>query len=180
MNFDLAHSIQLLGRTPGTLLSLLRGLPDDWTRPNEGGETFSPFDVVGHPIDGEETDWMPRARIILAGDPDRPFEPFDRCRHRERNRGRTLDDLLAEFSRLRQHGLAELSGWRLTFPQLKLAATHPALGRVTLAELLATWVVHDLGHLAQISRVMAKQYREVVGPWAAYLPVLSDHQQPRS
>jgi hypothetical protein len=136
--------------------------------------------VVGHLIDGEETDWIPRARIILAGGSDPRFEPYDRFRHRTRNAGRTLESLLAEFARLRAGNLELLDSWRLTDAHLELPGVHPALGGVTLRQLLAAWVVHDLGHVAQVARVMAKQYRSAVGPWIEYLPVLTDHEVPRS
>ena len=180
MNFDLELSCQVLARTPPALDALLEGLPDPWTRGVEGPDTFSPFDVVGHLIDGEETDWIPRARIILARGPNPVFEPYDRFRHRARNVGRTLPSLLEEFARLRGESLALLRSWDLTPADLELPATHPGLGRVTLRQLVASWVVHDLGHLAQIARVMAKQLRQEVGPWQAFLPGLTDHETPRS
>jgi DinB superfamily len=180
MEFDLELSTQVLSRTPDALQALLTGLADPWTRSAEGPDTFSPFDVVGHLIDGEETDWVPRARIILAQGPEPRFEPYDRFRHRTRNVGRTLGSLLTEFARLRKANLELLASWRLTTATLGLPGIHPSLGRVTLRQLLAAWVVHDLGHLAQVARVMAKQYRESVGPWARFLPVLSDHETPRS
>jgi DinB family protein len=178
--FDLERGVEVLRRTPAVLDALLRGVDEAWARGTEGPETFSPFDVVGHLIDGEETDWMPRARIILAGGPDPVFEPYDRFRHQARNKGRTLPSLLDELARLRAANLAELAGWRLTAAQLGLPGRHPGLGAVTLAQLLAAWVVHDLEHVAQASRVMAKQYRGEVGPWVPYLPVLTDHEKPRS
>lgn len=180
MRFVLEAAIELLARTPATLRALLGGLGDEWVRANEGPDTFSPFDVVGHLIDGEETDWVPRARIILAGDGNNRFEPYDRFRHFERNAGRSLDSLLEEFGRLRAANLEVVRGWHLTPAELDLPGTHPSLGAVTLRQLLATWVVHDLGHLAQVERVMAKQYRTEVGPWAAFVPVLTDHEVPRS
>jgi hypothetical protein len=180
VEFDLARALEILARTPAVLAALLEGVDDAWTRGNEGTDTFSAFDVVGHLIDGEETDWMPRARIILAGGPDPRFAPYDRFRHRERNRGRTLPSLLHELARLRAGNLDELRGWRLGEEQLALPGVHPALGRVTLRQLLAAWVVHDLEHLAQAARVMAKQYKGEVGPWVPYLPVLTDHEKPRS
>jgi hypothetical protein len=180
MDFDLALSIRVLDRTPATLRALLAGLDDRWTRATEGPNTFSPFDVVGHLIDGEETDWISRARIILARGPDLTFEPYDRFRHYVRNRDRSLTSLLEEFARLRAANLELLTSWKLTAVELALPGEHPSLGRVTLRQLLAAWVVHDLGHIAQIARVMAKQYREEVGPWVPYLPVLTDHEQPRS
>jgi hypothetical protein len=180
MNFDLDLSIEVLARTPVTLRSMLGGLADSWTRGTEGPETFSPFDVVGHLIDGEETDWMPRARIILARGQSLRFEPYDRFRHRARNAGRSLERLLDEFAELRAGNLALLRSWHLTAAELDLPGEHPSLGPVTLRQLLAAWVVHDLGHIAQAVRVMAKQYYGEVGPWVPYLPVLTDHPVPRS
>jgi len=180
VNFDLRLANQVLARTPATLDALLRDQPDAWTQPNEGPETFSAFDVIGHLIDGEETDWMPRTKIILAQGPDPRFEPYDRFRHRARNKERTLNSLLDEFARLRATNLETLLGWDLLAEQLELRGQHPRLGAVTLRELLGAWVVHDLGHIAQVVRVMAKQYRDVAGPWIAFLPVLTDHETPRS
>jgi hypothetical protein len=180
MRYEPASSMEVLRRTPATLRSLLDGLPETWTRSNEGPDTFSPFDVVGHLIDGEETDWMQRAGIILARDPAATFEPYDRFRHYARNRDRTLTSLLDEFARLRAGNLQRLAGWNLGEAELDLRAIHPSLGPVTLRQLLATWVAHDLGHVAQVARVMAKQYRDEVGPWVQYLPVLTDHEAPRS
>jgi hypothetical protein len=180
MTFKLTDSVEVLRRTPATLRALLAGLDDRWIRATEGPETFSPFDVVGHLIDGEETDWMSRARIILARCPDLVFEPYDRFRHYARNQGRSLGSLLDELADLRAANLELLTSWKLTAVELALAGEHPSLGRVTLRQLLAAWVVHDLGHVAQIARVMAKQYREEVGPWVPYLPVLTDHERPRS
>lgn len=180
MDFDLEASIGVLSRTPVTLQVLLADLDGRLARGTEGPDTFSPFDVVGHLIDGEEADWIPRARIILARGPDPRFEPYDRFRHRARNAQRSLASLLEEFARLRAGNLDLLRSWKLGAAQLDLPGEHPGLGRVTLRQLLAAWVVHDLGHLAQVARVVAKQYREEVGPWVAYLPVLTDHQAPRS
>lgn len=180
MRFDLAGSTQVLGRTPATLRVLLDGIDESWVRATEGPDTFSPFDVVGHLIDGEETDWMARARIILARGPNLTFTPYDRFRHFKRNEDRSLTSLLDEFARLRAANLELLAGWQLTERQLDLPGEHPSLGRVTLRQLLAAWVVHDLGHIAQTARVMAKQYRDDVGPWVPYLPVLTDHERPRS
>ena len=181
MTFSLPEVMAILERTPSVLRALLAGLPDRWTRGTEGPETWSPFDVVGHLIDGEETDWIPRARIILGRGPDLRFQPFDRFRHLERNRGSALEDLLVEFARARAVNLETLRGFHLTATESALVGEHPEFGRVTLAQLLATWAVHDLGHLAQASRVMAKQYADEVGPWRAYLPVLTrrDHPQGR-
>ena len=180
MRFELESSTDVLRRTPATLRVLLEGIADPWARSNEGPDTFSPFDVVGHLIDGEETDWIPRARIILARGPDPRFDPYDRFRHLGRNAGRTLESLLAEFAELRAANLAMLGSWGLTEAELDLPGNHPRLGPVTLRQLLTAWVVHDLGHIAQVTRVMAKQYRDEVGPWVQYLPVLTDHEVPRS
>ncbi len=164
--------INVLERTPATLRALLDGLPDEWTMTNEGPDTFSPYDNVGHLIHGERTDWIPRARIILAQGPNLRFEPYDRFAQIKESQGKTLAELLAEFARLRTENLATLREWNLSDAEFALEGVHPELGTVTLRQLLATWVVHDLGHVAQTARVMAKQYREAVGPWRAYLPVL--------
>jgi len=180
MNFDLELSIQVLERTPATIRALLQGLSEPWVRATEGPDTFSPFDVVGHLIDGEETDWIPRARIILAQGPSIRFESYDRFRHKARNKGASLSSLLDEFAALRAANLKLLRSWKLTEQQLDLPGEHPRLGRVTLRQLLAGWVPHDLGHVAQIARVMAKQYTAAVGPWVPFLPVLTDHMVPRS
>jgi hypothetical protein len=180
MDFDLDSSIDVLARTPGALRALLGGLAEPWVRGTEGPDTFSAFDVVGHLIDGEETDWIPRARIIVARGEDPRFEPYDRFRHLARNAGRSLASLLDELGQLRAANLTQLRSWRLAAADLDLPGTHPSLGRVTLRELLAAWVVHDLGHIAQIARVMAKRYADQVGPWVPFLPVLTDHPVPRS
>ena len=180
MSFEIASGVEVLRRTPATLATLLTDISDDWIQAREGPDTFNAFDVVGHLIDGEETDWMPRARIILAKGASVRFEPYDRFRHRARNAGRAIDSLLEEFRRLRADNLHELESWRLTPVELALPGDHPSLGAVTLSQLLAAWVVHDLGHIAQVVRVMAKRYREDVGPWVPYLPVLTDHETPRS
>ena len=177
MIFDLEQAITVLVRTPDTLRALLAGLDEHWVRGTEGPDTFSPFDNVGHLIDGEETDWMPRARLILARGPSVRFEPYDRFRHMTRNQGRTLASLLEEFARLRAANLTELRSWNLSARELALPGEHPTLGPVTVAQLLAAWVVHDLGHVAQVARVMAKQYGEQVGPWVPFLPVLTDHSR---
>ena len=172
MDFDLSAGVAILERTPHTLRAMLAGLPPAWTGANEGPETWSPYDIVGHLIHGERTDWMGRARIILAQGDDRRFAPFDRFAQFRESQGRSLAELLDEFARLRAENLATLAGWRLTGAQLALEGEHPEFGAVTLRQLLATWVAHDLGHVAQTARVMAKQYRDAVGPWRAYLPVL--------
>jgi hypothetical protein len=180
MDFDLELAAEVLRRTPATLQALLGGLAAQWIRGTEGPETFSPFDVIGHLIDGEETDWIPRARIILARGPNPRFEPYDRFRHLARNANRSADSLLQEFAKLRVDNLNVLRAWQLTPSDLDLPGIHPSLGPVTLRQLLAGWVVHDLGHIAQIARVMAKQYTDAVGPWVPFMPVLTDHPVPRS
>ena len=179
MDFDLDLAHDVLRRTPGALQSMLGGIADPWATGTEGPETFSPFDVVGPLIDGEETDWVPRARIILAKGEAR-FEPYDRFRHKTRNAGRSLPSLLDEFARLRAANLALVRSWNLTGADLALSGRHPMFGPVTLRQLLAAWVVHDLGHVAQAARVMAKQYKDAVGPWVPFMPVLTDHETPRS
>ncbi|HYG65038.1 MAG TPA: DinB family protein [Thermoanaerobaculia bacterium] len=172
MDFDLTSSIAVLERTPHTLRAMLAGLPAAWTDANEGPETWSPYDILGHLIHGERVDWIERAQIILAQGPQRRFSPFDRFAQFRESQGRSLADLLDEFARLRAENLATLAGWSLTEAQLVLEGEHPDFGPVTLRQLLATWVAHDLGHVAQVARVMAKQYREAVGPWRAYLPIM--------
>lgn len=166
----------VLERTPGLLRGLLAGLSDRLLAADEGPETWSPFVIVGHLIQGERTDWIPRARIILEQGEIRPFDPFDRFAQLEADRGRRLDELLDEFERLRRDNLEILAGLRLTPGDLEKTGMHPELGRVTLGELVATWAVHDLGHVAQISRVMAKTWAGAVGPWSQYLPVLHDRR----
>jgi hypothetical protein len=155
---------------------LLRGLPDDWVTANEGGETWSPFDVIGHLIHGERTDWVPRARIILEHGEARAFDRFDRFAQFEASKGRSLGELLDEFAGLRQQNLRELHGLRLSDADLEKRGRHPELGVVSLRQLLATWVAHDLDHVMQISRVLARQYADAVGPWKAYLRVISGTQ----
>jgi hypothetical protein len=180
MEHNLPHSISLLTRTPAALNALLRDLPDAWTLRNEGENTWSAFDVVGHLIHGERTDWMPRARMILQFGETKPFEPFDRWGQERESEGKSLAQLLDEFARLRSEGLRELHALNLRPEDLARRGRHPALGPVTLSELLATWAAHDLTHLHQISRVMAHQYREAVGPWSAFLGVLkcAGHSSP--
>ena len=172
MNFDPAGSIAILERTPAVLRALLEGLSRDWTHSNEGPESWSPFNVIGHLIDGEETDWMARAHMILAQGGSHRFEPFDRLRHLHTTKDRTITELLNQFAELRAGNLKELKQLKLDRTMLRLTGEHPEFGTVTLEQLLATWVAHDLGHLAQIARVMARQYQEAVGPWQAYLSVL--------
>lgn len=172
MNFDLSHGIAVLSRTPQTLRVFLEDLPDEWTRSNEGPDTWSPFDVVGHLIHGERTDWIARAEIILAQVENRSFTRFDRFAMFRESEGKTLSELLDEFEELRAENLEKLASWDLQDEHLQLTGIHPEFGPVTLSQLLATWVAHDLTHIAQIARVMSKQYREAVGPWRAYLPLL--------
>jgi DinB superfamily len=169
--FSLTDTITLLSRTPAAVNELLCGLPDIWARSNEGSDTWSAFDVVGHLICAERTDWMPRVRLILETGETRPFEPFDRFAQIKENEGKSLEEILNEFGRARTGNLASLRLLNLQKEDLARRGKHPALGTVTLAQLLATWAVHDLTHLHQISRVMARQYREAVGPWSTYLGV---------
>jgi uncharacterized damage-inducible protein DinB len=173
VDFSLEAGMAVLTRTPDALRAMLANLPAPWTGSDEGPDTWSPADVIGHLIHAEETDWIPRATIILTQGETQAFEPFDRFAQAERFAGWSLERLLDRFAEVRAEGLKTLREWRLTPDQLALRGTHPELGRVTLAQLLATWVVHDLGHIGQIARVMAKQYTVAVGPWKAYLPVLT-------
>lgn len=172
MQHNLQDTIALLGRTPATLDALLRGLPESWTLRDEGEKTWSAFDIIGHLIHGERTDWMPRAKVILQFGESKPFEPFDRLAQQRESQGKSLAQLLDEFARLRSENLNELRELNLVPETLARCGQHPALGVVTLSQLLATWAAHDLTHLHQISRVMAHQYREAVGPWSVYLGVL--------
>jgi hypothetical protein len=172
MGFDLQQTIALLARTPTVLNALLRDLPQTWTLCNEGPKTWSSFDIVGHLIHGERTDWMPRARMILQHGESRAFEPFDRLAQERESQGKSLRELLDEFARLRSENLDALRAMNLQPADFDRRGRHPALGVVTLSQLLATWAVHDMTHFHQLSRVMAYQYREVVGPWSAYLGVL--------
>ena len=174
--FSLTEAIAILTRTPATLNALLRGLPDLWVLHNEGSDggkdSWSAFDIVGHLIVGDRTDWMPRARIILENGEARPFDPFDRFAQQKESQGKSLEQLLDEFARVRRENVAALQALNLQPEDLARRGRHPALGVVTLSQLLATWAVHDLTHLHQLSRVMAHQYRDAVGPWSAYLGVL--------
>jgi hypothetical protein len=172
MDFDLQQTMALLARTPATLDVLLRDLPEKWTLSNEGGETFTPFDVVGHLIHGERTDWMQRARIILEYGESKPFEKFDRLAQTRESKGKSLAELLDDFARLRSENLNALRAMNLGPSDWNKRGQHPFLGVVTLSQLLATWAAHDMTHLHQISRTLAHQYREAVGPWVQYLGVL--------
>ena len=172
MDFTQTHSLEILERTPGVFRALLGGLSAAWLTSNEGPDTFSAFDNLAHIVHGERTDWIPRAQIILAGGPDRRFDPFDRFAHYEESAGKSVAQLLDEFAALRAANLATLRSYQLTDRELALEGEHPALGTVTLRQLLSAWVVHDLGHIAQTARVIARQYGVAVGPWQQYLPVL--------
>lgn len=174
MDFELTHAIDILRQTPATLNSLLRDLPESWIVQNEGPDTWSPYDVIGHLIHGEETDWIPRAKIILEYSETRAFEPFDRVAMFEKSRRKSIGELLDTFAQLRAENLGELQSLNLNADLLNKRGRHPELGVVTLRQLLSTWVVHDLGHIRQVVRVMSKQYREAVGPWKAYLSILGE------
>ena len=173
MEFTIEKSIEILQRTPEVLYTMLHHISADWTSNNEGGETWSVYDIVGHLIHGEKTDWIPRAQIILSEKADKTFPAFDRFAQFEDSKGKSLEELLEEFRSLRKKNMDLLISKRVSDKQLQDVGIHPAFGEVTFSQLLATWVVHDLNHIAQISRVMAKQYKAEVGPWIAYLRVLN-------
>ena len=177
---DFEDTISLLTRTPATLNSLLRDLPDLWIHRNEGPETWSAFQVVGHLVSGERWDWMPRVKLIIEFGDSKTFEPFDRWGHEREIQGKSLSQLLDEFAQIRSDNLIELRALRLRPEDLNRRGRHPSLGPVTLSELLATWPIHDLTHIHQISRLMAHQYRDSVGPWDRYLGVLqcAGHSSP--
>ena len=168
----LEECLAVLSRTPATLDAMLRGLSEQWTAATEGPGTWSPYVVIGHLIHGEKTDWVPRVMIILEHGPDRPFEPFDREAQFRDGQGKPISGLLDEFSGRRRDNLAQLRSLDLQPAQLEWVGTHPGLGRVTLRQLVATWTAHDLAHILQVSRVMAKRYKQEVGPWAEYLSVM--------
>jgi uncharacterized damage-inducible protein DinB len=172
MKFNLDQAMEVLQRTPATLRAMLAGLGNHWIRGNYGDDTFSSFDVVGHLITGENTDWMTRTRLILEHGPSKPFAKYDRYAQFEESRDKTMNQLLDEFERLRKANLAAMRDLRLTSKDLEKRGTHPALGEVTLENLLATWVAHDLNHIAQIAKAMATQYEDIVGPWREYLGIL--------
>ncbi|HEY3025708.1 MAG TPA: DinB family protein [Pyrinomonadaceae bacterium] len=172
MEIQLEQAVEILERTPAVLNQLLRGLSDSWVFMNEGPETWSPYDIMGHLIHGEETDWIPRAKIILEHGAERAFEPFDRFAQFEKSKGKSLEGLLETFALLRRRNLEELTRLRLTSEQLEKRGRHPELGEVTLGQLIATWAAHDLSHISQATRVMCKQYGTAVGPWKEYLPIL--------
>ena len=172
MEFDPRSGFMILERTPATLRAMLSGLGPEWIDENEGLDTWSPFDIVGHLVHGEHTDWIARADIILAQGESRRFLPFDRTAMFRESQGKNLGQLLDEFESIRKSNLEIARKWSLTEEQLDLTGEHPKFGSVTLRQLLSTWVAHDLSHIAQIARVMAKQYRDAVGPWREYLPIM--------
>jgi len=169
------EAVAILERTPASLSALLNGLPDTWLKATEGDNSWTPYDVIGHLIHGERTDWIPRARHIMAGATG-PFETFDRTAQFKESQGKSLSELLATFAHLRQENIATLIAMNLTDEDLNRRGLHPQLGDVTLGQLLATWVAHDLDHVAQIARTMAKVYTEATGPWSAYLSILNDRE----
>jgi uncharacterized damage-inducible protein DinB len=173
MNFSFEDALPVLRSTPSVLRAWLEHLPDTWIRANEGPETWSPFDIVGHLIHGERTDWMERVDILLTHGESRPFTPFDRFAQFEASRGKALPHLLDTFADLRAANLLRLESLRLNPKDFTRRGRHPELGQVNLGQLLATWVAHDLNHLGQIARVMGRQYSEAVGPWVEYLPMLA-------
>lgn len=173
MKFDLKNSIQILERTPDVLRSLLSELPEEWTMANEGNGTWSPYDIVGHLIHGEITDWMVRLNIILSENADKTFTPFDRTAQFYNSIGRSMNELLAEFRHLRKINTEELRNLDLKENDLDKEGIHPEFGKVTISQLLSAWVVHDLDHIAQISRIMANQYNEAAGPWKEYLKIIN-------
>jgi len=179
MQFDLDKSIQVLERTPRVIEQLLSGLDDTWVHYDRGPDTWSPFDVLGHLIHGEKTDWIPRMRIILEHRINHPFPPFDRYAMLIDNKGKKLRDLLALFKQLRAANVMALRQAKLSERRLNLRGTHPELGQVSLKQLIAAWVVHDLNHIDQIARIMAWQYRHQVGPWREYMSVLDDVDKQR-
>lgn len=174
MDFHFEHALEVLQRTPATLHTLLHGLSAQWTYASEGDDSWSPYDVIGHLIHGEETDWIPRLKILLAHGEARAFDPFERTAFYEKSKGKSLEELLDTFVALRAKNLETLRELHLQPKDFALQGAHPAFGPVTLKQLLATWVVHDLGHVRQIARVMAKQYKNEVGPWREYLSILSE------
>lgn len=170
--FQIDNAIEVLQQTPHTLQTLLHGLSEDWILANEGANTWSPYDIIGHLIHGEKTDWMVRLQIILEAT-NKNFAPFDRFAQFENSKGKSLQELLFEFKILREKNLEKLSNLKLSAVDLQREGIHPEFGKVTAQQLLATWVTHDLGHIAQIARVLAKQYKNEVGPWTAYISILN-------
>lgn len=172
MTFNIDKAIEILERTPVTIEHLLTGISVEWLVNNEGENTWSPFEVVGHLIHGEKTDWIPRAKIILSDLPDKTFVPFDRFAQARDSQNKTITELLEEFKKLRTENIKELKSFNINETILQSKGIHPELGEANLKELLSTWVVHDLGHISQITRVMAKQYKNEVGVWKEYLGIL--------
>ena len=172
MQLKFSEATQILRRTPATLTAMVGGMPESWLKCTEGAGTWSAYDVVGHLIHGELTDWIPRVRIILDHQDRKAFDPFDRFAFKDMIAGRPVEQLLDEFAELRRQSLQSLRDLSIGEPQLELRGMHPELGPVTLGNLLATWVVHDLGHIAQVVKIMASEYRDAVGPWRAYLTIL--------
>ena len=173
MELQLEQALEILDRTPAILRAILEGLSADWVQTHGDRDSWSAYDIIGHLIQGEESNWMPRAEMILRDGESRSFEPFDRFAMFERSKNQTLEQLLDTFALLRQQNIAKLKAMDLTSAQLELRGTHPELGAVTLRQLLATWVVHDLNHIGQVVEAMSKRYSEAVGPWKAFLPILS-------
>ncbi|TPN85123.1 DinB family protein [Aquimarina algicola] len=172
MNFELDKSIEILRNTPLVLKTMLDGLSEEWIKNNEGENTWSPYDILGHLIVGEQTDWIVRVKIILSDSENKFFEPFDRFAQFNQDQTKPISDLIIEFKSLREKSLKELTSLHITQKDFDRIGIHPEFGKVTLKQLISTWAVHDLGHIAQISRVMAKQYTEEVGPWYNYLGIL--------
>ena len=173
MKFDLKKSIEILEKTPGIIRDLLTGLSEEWVINNEGPETFSPYDVVGHLIHGEKTDWPGRIQMILDHGISKPFVPYERFAMYEESKGKSLEDLLAEFETIRKKNLTWLRSLKLTEADFDKRGVHPKFGEVTLRQLMSTWVIHDLTHMSQITRVMAKQYKEEMGPWLEYFRIMN-------
>lgn len=173
-DFDLTKSIEILERTPKILTCLLCGRSDMWVHGNEGGASWSPFIILGHLIHGEKTDWIPRIKTILEFGESKPFTPFDRFAQFDDTKSKKLNQLLEAFEELRKQNLATLRALKIMNADLSKTGVHPDFGRVTLRQLIATWVVHDLSHIRQIARVMAKQYKNEIGPWQAYLPIVHE------
>jgi DinB superfamily len=175
MDFSITKSIEILERTPHVLIELTNNLSADWTMNNEGGETWSVFDVIGHLVHGDKTDWMTRIEIILSQAANKEFESFDRFAQLKESKGKTLEFLLNEFMAIRELNLRKLKGFEISENDYNKTGIHPKFGMVTLSQLIAAWTVHDLDHLSQISRVIAKQYKEQAGPWIEYLKVIRQH-----
>lgn len=173
MKYNLNEAISILSKTPLVLKELLENLSKDWTHQNEGGDSWSPYDVIGHLVHGEKTDWMPRLEIVVSNASNKTFEPYDRFAQFEMSKGKSLSHLLKDFEMLRKQNLNTLRAKNLTEIDFEKEAIHPELGTVSLRNMLSAWVVHDLGHIAQVSRVLAKQYHEEIGPWARYLTIVN-------